>query len=246
MTVLVGCGKAGGGSQSNPAEGMQVATLSKNAELVTAQPTTSLHPTPGPTPVEGYGPFILMLDDFSDPGSGWEVSNNDYGRTAYEQGGYLVEAYQKGEYYWGVAGVDYSDIRIDVEVSILQTAANLNDGFGVDCRIQPNGDGYGFRISSDGMVAIMKYVDTQSSPLVDWFESDAVFTDGVVNTLTAVCQGTHLDFLVNGENVAESEDVTFFTGDIALSVITYEDEPVKVLFDNIVVQELGNPFDYQN
>ena len=249
LLTLVSCSGSSGGSQNNPAEGMQVATLSRKPAVVTPLPTRASDPgapTVVPTPGTDLGPFILMLDDFSDPESGWEVSESEYGRAAYEQGGYVVEAYQDGEYYWGVAYVDYSDIRIDVEVTVLQTPENLNDTFGVDCRIQENGDGYGFRISSDGMAAIMVYVDTQSNPLVDWFKTDAVFTDGSVNTLTAVCQGTHLDFLVNGINVAEAVDDTFYTGDIALSAASYEAEPVKVLFDNLVIQEVGNPYEYED
>ncbi len=184
---------------------------------------------------------LLMQDDFSDISSGWESYSSEYGRADYDQGGYLVEALIEKEYNWGVAGVDYSNIRIEVDAVVQQTAANLNDAFGVDCRVQSNGDGYGFRISSDGYAGIVFFLDQQGSSLQDWIKVDAIKTDGTLNHLTAICEGNHFSFLVNDEFVAEVIDDTFASGDIALSAVSYEPEPIIVLFDDIMVQEIGNP-----
>jgi hypothetical protein len=182
-----------------------------------------------------------MQDDFSDPASGWETGSNEYGRVDYDSGSYLVEALIEKEYYWGVAGVDYADIRIDVDVVVDRTAGNQNDAFGVDCRLQTNGDGYGFRISSDGFVGIVLFENQEGRSLLEWIEADAIHTDGSANHLTAICDGNRFSFLVNDVFIAEVIDDTFSSGDIALSAISYETDPVTVRFDNILVREVENP-----
>jgi hypothetical protein len=220
---------------------MQVATLSGKPGLATAGPVQAI-----PLDTPDLGPFILMQDDFSNPASGWESVSGEYGRADYVQGGYLVEALIEKEYYWGVAGVDYADIRIEVDAVVLKTASNLNDAYGVDCRVQSNGDGYGFRISSDGYAGIVLYQNQNGSNLMDWIEVEAIYTDETPNHLTAICEGNHFTFLVNDEFVAEVIDDTFSSGDIALSAVSYEPETVTILFDDIIVQEIGNPYLYED
>jgi hypothetical protein len=232
MAGLSACNEAEDVSTGNPYAGGQVATFSRPAELATS--AMSVPAVRTSTPISGYS--VLLQDDFSDPTSGWEISANDYGKTEYQQGVYLVEAYIQKEYYWGVTGRNFDDTRIDIDVRVLQTASNGNDAFGVDCRVQENGDGYGFRISSDGYAGLVKFVDTKGSSLVDWFKSDAILLDGGVNHLTSICQGNHFEFLINGQQVLEAADDTFGSGDIALSAISYETEPISVEFDNLMVQ----------
>ena len=241
--LLTGCfnSKGSNSGASDPGRGMQVATLSGKPAVATAGPVQAT-----PLATQDLGPFILMQDDFSDINSGWESYSSEYGRADYDKGGYLVEALIEEEYNWGVAGVNYSDIRIEVDAVVQQTAANLNDAFGVDCRVQSNGDGYGFRISSDGYAGIVIFQDQQGSSLQDWIKIDAIYTDGTSNHLTAICEGNHFTFLVNDEFVAEVIDDTFTSGDIALSAVSYEPEAITVLFDDIIVQEIGNAYLYED
>lgn len=235
--VLVACSSSGGGD--NPAQGMQVATLSG-----TPQKGVINIATPIVKPTIDLGPMILMQDDFSDPGSGWEIYSGKYGSASYDQDGYVVEAVVEKEYNWGVAGVNFDNIRIDVEATAITTPADLSDGFGVDCRIQENGDGYGFRVSSDGYAEIVLFKDGESTQLYDWTKSDAVSSAGRTNHITAICEGNHFSLLVNDIFVAEVVDDTYASGDIALSAISFSADPVKVLFDNLIVQSIGNPYQY--
>lgn len=210
----------------------RVATFSSNSGTAASTPR----------PTADLGPGILLQDDFSDPKSGWEISTSDYGLVGYENDRYKVESYIEDTYNWCVAGINAADIRIEVDVDVAATVENGNDAFGVDCRVQENGDGYGFRISSDGYIGISKYVETKGIELQEWITSDAVYMDGRTNHLTAICQGDHLQFLVNDVNVAEVIDDTFTTGDIGFSALTFDPGTITVLFDNIIVQELGNPY----
>jgi hypothetical protein len=129
-------------------------------------------------------------------------------------------------------------------VVVLETPSNKNDAFGVDCRMQENGEGYGFRISSDGYVGIFLFENGEEISLVEYYQSNAVSTDGRINHLTAICQGDHFEFLVNDVFVAEAVDATFTSGDVALSAIPFEPETVSVLFDDITIQQLGDPYAY--
>ena len=241
--LFTGCfsSKASNGSASDPGKGLQVATVSSKPGMATAGPVQAI-----PLETQDLGPFILMQDDFSDSGSGWESYSSEYGRADYDQGGYLVEALIEKEYNLGVAGVDYADIRIEVDAVVQRTAANQNDAYGVDCRIQSNGDGYGFRISSDGYAGIVLFKDQEEVGLQDWIEVEDIFTDGTSNHLTAICEGNHFTLLVNDVFVAEVTDDTFASGDIALSAVSYEAEPISVLFDDIIVQEIGDPYLYED
>lgn len=240
VLVLSACSGGGDISSENPYANAQVATFSG----ATTSGEINFYPTPTLVPDPVLGPGILLQDDFSDSRSGWDISSNDYGRAGYEDGSYFVEAYIEDEYYWGEAGINASDLRIEVDVTVSTTVESGNDAFGVDCRLQDNGDGYGFRISSDGYIEIAKFVNTQGESLLEWVLSDQVYTDGRTNHLTAICQGNHLQFLVNDVNVAEVVDDTFSSGDIGLSALTFEPGSIEVLFDNLIVQELGNPYLY--
>lgn len=207
-----------------------VATLSSGAMQATEIPALTL-PT---LPVEST---ILFQDDFSNPRSGWEILDTEYGSVGYDQGGYLVKSLIENEYMWGLAGKTFGNVQVDVDTAVQQTVTDGMDAYGVDCRVQENGDGYGFRITSDGWVAISKYENSESSQVVDWFESTAIYTDGRANHLTAICNGSKLKFLVNGIEVAEAEDGTFADGDIALSALGFDIGTVSVLFDNLVARQ---------
>jgi hypothetical protein len=180
---------------------------------------------------------IIMTDDFSDTSSGWETYSDQYGDAGYSDGGYLVKSVVKEQYMWGGRGVDLADIQVEVDATVIETVANGYDAYGIDCRLQSNGDGYGFRITSDGYIAIVLYGNGEGKTLVDWEQNDAVYTDGRANHIGAVCAGDTLQLWANGEKVAETSDSTFNSGDIALSVTGFNDGTVQVLFDNLVVKK---------
>jgi len=232
--LLAACTEMSSDVPVNPYAGGQVATFS----------STSGKSAATPKPNSDLGPFILLRDDFSDPKSGWQISTSEFGQVGYENGHYKVESYVEDTYNWCVAGINADNVRIDVDIDVAATIDNGNDAFGVDCRVQENGDGYGFRISSDGYIGISKYVETDGIELQEWLASDAVYVDGRMNHMTAICQGNHLQLLVNDVNVAEVIDDTFTSGDIGFSALTFEPGSITVLFDNIIVQELGNPYLY--
>jgi hypothetical protein len=178
---------------------------------------------------------ILFEDDFSDPGSGWEVGDYDSGSVGYSDGAYAVSA-EGYNTMWGLAYQSFSDLVVDVDAEQVSGPSNDNTGYGVMCRVQPNGmDGYLLRISGDGLCSIFKVVDGGPEAIVDWAASDAIRQGNASNHLSVVCDGADLALFVNGEIVAETSDTTFSEGDIALAATSYEAEATEVLFDNVVV-----------
>ena len=227
---LTGCGAIRDLIKSDPIKDMLLATVVGTLEHTTGTELTQ----PTQVPMQ-----IVLTDDFSDPNSGWSVVSDEYGTSEYTNGTYQVTAIQENQYNWGVAGQNFKDIMIDVDVEVIKTNSSLENGFGVDCRVQENGDGYGFRIDSDGNIAIEKFENQENIVLVDWVSNDAVFTDGRSNHLTAICSGSQLTLKVNDIQVATANDSTFASGDLALSAYSGDTDPITVAFDNLTVRSVN-------
>jgi hypothetical protein len=181
------------------------------------------------------GSEVLWQDDFSDPGSGWEVSDYSAGSVKYENGAYLVTASAQS-YMWGAANRPFGDGTIEVDATQVVGPANDNNGYGVICRVQSNGDGYYFRISGDGFYGITKFADGQSEALVDWSASDVINQGDALNRISVLCNGSSLKLTVNGEVLAQISDSTFTEGDVGLTASSFEEgEGTEISFDNIVV-----------
>ncbi|MBA3073361.1 MAG: LamG domain-containing protein [Anaerolineae bacterium] len=198
---LTGCGAVSKLISSDPIKEMLLATPAGTLERMEA--TEVVQSTEAPLSSQ-----LLYSDDFSDPDSGWSIIDDEYGTTNYVDGTYQIIAIKEGSYNWGVAGQYFSNIRIEVDVDILDNNPEVEDGFGVDCRIQDNGDGYGFRIDTSGNIAIELFYNDETTELVEWVYDDAVYTDGRTNHLTAVCNGSELTLIVNDIEVASTTDST--------------------------------------
>jgi tRNA A-37 threonylcarbamoyl transferase component Bud32 len=178
---------------------------------------------------------ILIQDNFSDPESGWDVVEFEGGSLGYEDGVYFIRAADKDYYYLGQVYVSLTDVAIEVDATQILGPANDNNYYGTGCRLQSDGGGYVFIISGQGYYAIYKEGgEAEGEFLVDWTESDAINQGDATNHLRAICDGTRLAIVVNGELLAEVEDDTYTTGDLFLVASTLEDEPTEVHFDDFL------------
>jgi hypothetical protein len=219
---LAACGSVSSSSQ-NPASGMQLATLSANG-------STAAVSTPAASP-ESHGDYFT--DDFSDPESGWVVSTSENGSVGYQDGTYVVEAKNNQVIIWGRAHREFEDVLIDTDVQVPTGEANDDNAISVDCRVQENGNGYSFEISSDGMYGIHKFTDDGTKTLVPWTSSQNVPTGNQVIHLTALCRGEELFFWVNHVPVAYAHDDEFSSGDVSLSASSMkENKPTRAVFTN--------------
>jgi hypothetical protein len=189
-------------------------------------------------PVRGLAP-VLYEDDFSDPGSGWADAELEGGRVGYLDGLYYVSSLTEGTLIWVSAGVSLSDVVINVEATQAYAGPENDNSYGVMCRVQSNDDGYLLRISGDGYYSIHKRLGDEYVALVDWSTSEAIRQGNSRNDIQAVCDGSQLALVVNGQLLAEANDSIFAEGDVGLVVSSYEDAATEVSFDNLVVTRPG-------
>jgi hypothetical protein len=177
----------------------------------------------------------LLQDDFSDSSSGWEVGTYEGGTVGYASDHYQVQSSGDGNVMWGLAGREFADVAIDVTTYQSSAPENDNNGYGVACRVQGEGDGYYLLISGDGFYGIMSPDGDEFDVLVDWTESDVIHRGNATNTLRGTCAGSTLTLEVNGQELASTSDTRFTSGDIALVAVSYETEATEIHFDDVLV-----------
>jgi hypothetical protein len=139
---------------------------------------------------------------------------------------------------WGRSNHHFTDVVIDVNATQVSGPSNDNNGYGVICRVQSNdwGDGYALVIAGDGNYSIQKITEGDWDPIIDWTRSDVINQGNATNTIRAICDGSRLVLIVNGEVVAETEDDTYRSGDVSLVGTTFEEnELTEIHFDDLVI-----------
>ncbi len=177
-----------------------------------------------------------VVDDFSDPASGWGASSHETYVRGYQQGQYLFQIDVPNWFVWVTGGYRYKDVAIRVTTRSQQETDNH---FGVLCRYS-EGSFYYFAISSDGYYGIFRRLNGGSlEPLSGqaMLRSPLVRTGNAENQLTAVCRGTTLTLYVNGEQVARVEDDALTQGDIGMATGTLTEGGTIVWFDDLEARE---------
>ena len=180
---------------------------------------------------------VLFRDDFSNPQSGWEVGSYDTGSVGYKDGAYSVVSDGDLARMWGTANRWFDDIAIDVDVTQVSAPSNNNNGYGIICRDQGDGDGYHLLISGDGLSSIHRASGDDVEALVDWTDTPEIRQGDATNHLRAVCDGASISLYVNGTLAATAQDSTYSEGDVSLAMTSFEPEPSEALFDNLVVRK---------
>ena len=73
----------------------------------TAAPLATLEPTSSTALNE-------FVDDFSDPGSGWDVYSNAQGSVGYEDGQYVMQVDETDYSLWANPGQEFGDVLVGV------------------------------------------------------------------------------------------------------------------------------------
>ncbi len=178
---------------------------------------------------------ILLEDDFSDDTTGWEVVNNVYELKGYSSEGYLISINQKGGRSISTTGLQFSDIKIQVET---QKITGSNDSYlGIVCRYQDNQNYYRFFVTPDGYTGIVKVVNGESSTLPDGkmsYNHDVIQDDGT-NLLEVSCVGNTLSLSVNGKLAVSAEDDQLTEGDVGVFAETGQDGAGSFIFNQFIV-----------
>jgi hypothetical protein len=147
-----------------------------------------------------------QIMDLSDPTA---FESRDYTRTysdlSITDGSFqLSHSSSNSSYIWAQDGEAEQNVSIEVQAEPQNDYAN--NLYGVMCRVNEEGAGYAFLISSDGFGAIARTDGKSLSFMQDWIESDAIKKGQSANTIRAVCIEDYLALYVNDEFVADVEN----------------------------------------
>ncbi len=180
---------------------------------------------------------LLFQDDFSDAKSGWDSLINEDGITDYDNGQYRILVNTTNTDVWANPGLNFTNTIIEVDAT--KAGGDDNNDLGVICRYKDSNNFYFFVISSDGYYGIGKFIDGQQ--VLVGMESmpptDAVRQGNATNHIQAECNGSTLRLVVNGQQMAETTDSDFTSGDAGLLAGSFENPGTDILFDNFIVRE---------
>ena len=178
---------------------------------------------------------LMLLDDFSNPYSGWYVWDNANSQVAYRDGGLLMAVHAAQMDIWSRPQIRYSDVRIEVD-AVKLGGTELNN-FGLVCRLVDDENYYALLAGSDGRAAIYKVLNGEMLLLNTAGEKGI----GVIhpgdgrNHLRADCTGPRLILSVNGRKLVEARDHDFRNGGIGLMAGTFDEPGLQLLFDDFLV-----------
>lgn len=181
----------------------------------------------------------LFNDEFEgETECGWALYSRDGAASEIGDGVLRLTASQPGQIWWTNPGRRFDDLIVSAEVE--HVSGPQDNAYGVICRYQSSENFYVFLISSDGYYAIGKYQSGSEqveylSGEGEYVASEAINQGQARNSIRASCIGNELTLTVNGELLATVTDSTFVTGDIGLSVSTFEPGSLVVSYDNVRV-----------
>jgi len=194
-----------------------------------AQPT----PAVVATPVEG----ALLVEDFGDASSGWDIEATEDWEVGYIDGEYRIIVRAPVLAVWGNPPSAYEFDDIVAEVDARQVKGSVDHFYGLVIRDRPEGGGYLFAVSDDGYYTVQILRGDTWEDLVTWAESPALLQGGQINHLRVESLGPRMRFYANGKLLIEVTDDTYPSGTIGLLAGTSEDEgEVEARFDNLRVQ----------
>jgi hypothetical protein len=186
-------------------------------------------------------PRVLFEDNFSNQRSGWSTGSDQTASVSYRGGSYVFEIYETNWHIWGNPDRDFSNTRIEVTVSNVGRATDPT--FGVICNYQDSDAFYYLGFGPDGYYGIVLW-DLEDDFFLTSGENLWLFSDDIEPyadsyELEVECgRDGSLRLIVDGIEIASAFDDTYTSGDIGLFALSFDEVPVEVHFDNLVVTEL--------
>ncbi len=184
---------------------------------------------------EVNNPAVLDIESFIEKGA-WKTSGSGAQGSISDES-YVLHTSQPDVLALASWGKKFDNLVMTVEATPLVSNGLAPAGYGVMCRAQPNGDGYLFLISDDGLYAIFRNDHNERIPMVNWKASEDVLTGTQLNVIEARCDGESLALRINGKTVEELTDASYRNGDVGLVVLPGSTGNAQVQFDNLVLTE---------
>jgi hypothetical protein len=190
-------------------------------------------PVPG---LERYSVDFTSPDDWGGPRS--DTPNTSLTLEP-ENGRFRAGANTEG-YAWALNTDTHAGVILEAKTRLATNTPN--NGYGVACRVQPDGAGYWFLVSRDGYAAILLAgTDGSLVNLNEWrFHSVIEAGTNARNTIRAACVDDELTLIVNGRRLVSTTNDTFAQGTSALIVSGSALGPTNVIFESVTAWNPGD------
>jgi len=199
-----------------------------------ATPTIAAKPSPTANVVASPTAEALPLtDDFSDPASGFGLTQATDGSVEYADGALRISSLAGGlEWFSPYVGLAEQDLRIEVQARRVE--GPLLSEMAVICRWQDDANYVAAAWRGDGQVSLWKLTSGVEDRWVEWTAlPEAQNAEGEWRSLQLSCQGSTVEFAVDGMQVAEAIDPSPATGTFALMAGLLEPGKLVVAFDDL-------------
>ena len=174
-----------------------------------------------------------LVDDFSDPGSGWDVGSGDAGTVGYTDGEYVIQVDEVDYSLWANPGQTFEDVLVGVTIQL--DADSAPSDMGAICRYQDAENFIFGEITSDGFYGITQMKDGDLRVLTGGGKlqaNDTIRQDTRANQLQFLCAGSNFALFVNDQFIDAIQVDAPASGDVGLIAGTFEKGGARVRFDD--------------
>lgn len=232
----------------DPAEEPTVQQEASPAATPTIRPAT---PTPEAQASSADPEGDALEESFDDDSNGWYTGTDITGSKSIEDGNYVWDvALDYDTDAWQFFNKDLSVTDFDLSVDAKRVGGTPSDlCYGLVFRstqkdlsgIVSGGTGnyYEFEVCDDQTYLITYYDGDEWNYWRDWTDHNGIRPNDW-NTLEVKVAGTDFEYYINGSKVAEFSDSNIASGNVGLSVYSYNETQGQVLFDNFTLTPHGS------
>lgn len=181
-----------------------------------------------------------LIDDFRRDSGTWDTQSHEFGAYYHEGRAFHIEASADERIVWSAYYAD--DVVVDpvvyrnfyVEFDTIFITRTGENAAGLVFRLIDTDNFYKFVVDEIGYFQLQKRVDGEYSDIIEWDLTDeADDSEGGINRIGVLAEGSSLAFTVNGTVIAQAEDSDLDSGAIALAIQTYSTPEGHSTFDNL-------------
>jgi hypothetical protein len=186
-------------------------------------------------------PVVLYSDDFTNPLSGWMVTNSysNGGKYQYSGGQYVISRSKGNWINWACANRSFTDAVFTID-TILVSGSGNQVGPAILWRYVDTNNFYYLELTGDGEYVIDKELKGVWQDLRKWTFSSAINKAQQINNITISFGGGTSTIYINGKYVTDLQDTGFTTGDICLGAASSDTSGVEVSFDNLTIYTIDS------
>ncbi len=209
--------------------------------VVAAGAVTALAGSPAEPSLGAAAPAAapLYADDFEDPASGWNVSDNGTTKYGYLDGTYQILTRTTDRIGYTIHGPDLGDLDAQVEARAVAVAGRQD--VGLIFRARDIDNLYLFQVNPlEGRYSLYLRDAGTWVELVAPTSSDAIRQGDAWNTLRVVARGAEIELFVNGTELTTIPNGALAGGRVGLSIQNIADpDGADARFDNLTVYRPG-------